>query len=191
MLTASRPARVGPRLAMAAGLLLGASLAAAQPVPMRGLSFTDQHGRPVGAAALRGRPVLLHFVFTTCSSVCPLQVRELVALRAGLPDDVRAQVRFVSVTVDPLQDTPRSLAAFARAQGADQPGWQFLTGQPARVHAFLDRMQALAPGDPPPDSHRTSLYLYDARGELLQRYAGVPVDRARLTDELTQVVRSP
>jgi protein SCO1/2 len=179
------------RAVRAAMLLLPCVVAWAQPAPMRGLAFVDHHGRPLDAAALRGRPVLLHFVYTTCSTTCPLQVRELAALRESLPESARARLRLVSMTVDPLQDTPASLAAFAQRQGADAPGWHFATGRPAQVHALLDRMQALSAKDPRPENHRTSLYLYDARGELVQRYAGVPVDRPRLAAEINQVARAP
>ena len=176
-------------LVLGASCLTGAIAASAQPVPMRGLSFTEHRGQPLAAATLRGRPVLLHFVFTSCAKTCSTQVGELAALRRALPDDVRERVRFVSMTVDPLQDTPRTLASFASGRGADLPGWYFTTGRPAQVHAFMDRMQALSPRDPRPENHRTSLYLYGADGELVQRYAGVPVDQPRLVAELTQVSR--
>lgn len=170
-------------------LLCWAGLVAGQPVPMRGLAFTDHHGKPLDAAVLRARPTLLHFVFTSCSSVCPTQVQELAAMQRALPPDAQAQLAIVSMTVDPLQDTPEALAAFARRQSADRPGWYFTTGLPAQVHALIERMQALAPTDPRPDNHGTRLYLYDARGVLVQRYAGVPLDRTRLVAEITQITR--
>jgi hypothetical protein len=42
-----------------------------------------------------------------------------------------------------------------------------------------------------PEDHRTSIWLFDARGDLVQRYAGVPVDRARLAREITQLAAAP
>ncbi len=175
--------------ALAATLLLGSSSALAQPAPLKGLSLTDHRQQTVDAAALAGRPTLLHFVYTTCSTSCPLQVRELVQVHQALPDEVRARVRFLSVTVDPLQDTPATMAAFARRFEADRAGWLFATGEAKQVHTLVERMQALDARDPRPESHRTSLYLYDARGTLLKRYAGTPVDRPRLVAEITQVAR--
>lgn len=178
-------------MALGAALCAMAVAASAQPEPLHGLSLTDHRNQRVDAALLRGRPTLLHFVFTTCSTVCPTQVVELARVHQALPDDVRSRVRWLSVTVDPLQDTPASLAAFAQRQGADRPGWHFVTGAPKQVHLLLDRMQTLDARDPRPESHRSSLYLYDAQGRLLQRYAGVPVDRQRLAAELTQITRNP
>lgn len=165
----------------------------AQPAALQGLKLVDQQHQPLTATTLQRQVVLLHFVFTTCSSTCPLQVRELAEVHAALPDDVRRQVRFVSVSVDPLQDTPASLAAFARRLGADRPGWHFVTGAPVQVEQLIDRMQVMDLRKPNPKSedHRTSLYLFNAAGTLVQRYGGVPVDRPRLVAEITQVARLP
>lgn len=176
------------------GGLVAAALAAAQPVPVRGLALVDHHDRPLRAAALAGRPVLLNFVFAGCSSVCPLQVKDLAALHDALPPAVKAQVRFVSVTVDPLSDTPQALAAYARRMGAERPGWAFVTGRPEVVGTLLDRMQTFPPGTGAPprlEDHRNSLYLFAANGQLLQRFRGAPVDRPRLLAELSRLTSTP
>lgn len=178
------------RLCALAALLL-APLAHAQPAPLQGLALVDHHQRPLEAKALRGHPVLMHFVYTTCSSSCPLQVHDLAQVLAALAPEVRERVRLVSVTVDPLQDTPASLAAFARRLDADRPGWHFVTGDPKQVFALADRLQVRDPKRPRTEDHRTSLYLYDAAGTLMQRYAGTPVDKPRLVAELTQIARLP
>jgi len=173
------------------GALFFALTARAQPAVLDGIELRDQRGQAVDAPSLRGRPVLLNFVFSGCSSTCPLQVRELAALHSALPADVRGAVRFLSVTVDPVHDTPQSLAEFARRMGADLPGWRFATGAPPQVEALTARMRAFDTrrGQPRPQDHRTSLYLFDAGGMLVQRFAGVPVDRIRVADELSRLVR--
>lgn len=173
--------------------LLWCAAAWAQPAPLQGLRLQDQRTQPLDAAALRGRVVLLNFVFTGCSSTCPLQVKELAAVHAALPAAARQQVRFVSVSVDPAHDTPATMAEFAQRLGADQPGWLFATGRPAEVEKLFERLRAFDPAKarPTPDDHRTTLFLYDARGELMQRFAGVPVDRPRLVREITQLALNP
>jgi len=167
--------------------------ARAQPAALKGIELRDHRGQAVDAPSLQSRPLLMNFVFTGCSTTCPTQVHELAELHRALPDDVRAAVRFLSVTVDPSHDTPQSLAEFARRMGADLPGWRFATGAPPQVEALLARMQAFSPrrGQARPQDHRTSLYLFDAGGVLVQRFAGVPVDRPRLADELSRLARQP
>ncbi len=173
--------------------LLSAATAWAQPTPLQGVQLLDQQTRPVAPASLRGRLVLLHFVFTGCSTTCPLQVKELVDVHQALAPAVREAVRFLSVSVDPMNDTPASMAAFARRMGADLPGWRFATGAPAQVDVLIERMRALdiRKAKPAPEDHRTTLFLFDGRGELLQHYSGVPVDRARLVREITQLAQQP
>ncbi|MDO9002440.1 MAG: SCO family protein [Aquabacterium sp.] len=174
-------------------LILQTVLAHAQPAALRGLALVDHHGQALIPETLTGRPVLLHFVFTTCASTCPAQVHELAELHAQLPTPVRQRLAMLSVTVDPLSDTPATLKAYARRLGADRPGWRFVTGPPAAVQTLVDRMQALNTRSLParPSDHRTSLYLFDTQGVLIQRFNGVPVDRPRLLHEIALAARQP
>lgn len=161
----------------------------ADPLPLRGVVLQDHRGQAYKADAVPRGPVLLHFIYTGCSATCPTQVRELVELRAGLPAELRRQVRFLSISIDPLADTPAALAAFARKTGAEQPGWQFLTGARAQVDGLAERMRLFDPARPGVADHRTALYLYGSDGQLVQRFRGVPVDTRRLGDELARLVR--
>lgn len=177
----------------AASLLLFVGVAQAQPSVIADLALQDQHGRALKRGDLDGRVLLLNFVFAGCSSTCPAQTRELAELRRALPADVQSRTRFLSVTVDPDNDTPQMLAAFARRMGADLPGWSFAGGSARDVNRLIERMQALNTRQKPaqPESHRTSVYLYGANGQLVLRFAGVPLDRVRLADEITRAALKP
>lgn len=187
----------GVRALATAALLLAALLIAtrdvrAEPAALRGVSLVDHRGQPVRPASFDGRLLLLNFVFTGCSSTCPTQARELVWVLDALPPTARNAVQILSVSVDPLADTPATLAAYARRMDTERPQWRYATGTPAQVDIVTDRMAAMAPAAatgraPRPEDHRTSIWLFDARGDLVQRYAGVPVDRARLVREITQL----
>ena len=84
-----------------------------------------------------------------------------------------------------------TLAAYARRMGAQRPGWTFATGAPEQVQSLVERMQVMDSRrkSPRPEEHRTSLYLFDASGELVQRFAGAPLDRPRLAAEITRLAR--
>jgi protein SCO1/2 len=183
-----------PTFVMTALLAVAAAFAVparAQPAVLQGVALQDHRQQPLHKAGLQGQATLLHVVFTTCSSTCPTQVLDLAQVHGALPADVRRRLRVLSLTVDPLSDTPQALAAYARRLDADRPGWHFVTGAPQQVHRVLDRLQALDTRQGPAQAadHRTQLYLYDADGNLRLRLAGVPVDRRRLADELTQLAR--
>ena len=76
-----------------------------------------------------GRLVLLNFIFTTCSSTCPLTSRTLEEFQAKLGAEA-ARVHLVSISIDPEQDTPARLAEYAHKFHAG-PEWQYYTGSVA------------------------------------------------------------
>lgn len=113
------------------------------PVPE--LRLLDQRGRDVPLAdVLRddGRPIALNFVFTTCNTICPVMTATFSKLRSELGDRA-ANVRFVSITIDPEHDTPAVLQRYAEryAAGAD---WRFLTGTLEDVVAVEKAFDAFA-----------------------------------------------
>jgi protein SCO1/2 len=73
-----------------------------------------------------GRPVVLDFIFTTCTSICPVMSRVLSGLQDKLGDQ-RGRVHLVSISIDPEQDTPARLAEYARKFHAG-PQWRYYTG---------------------------------------------------------------
>jgi protein SCO1/2 len=73
-----------------------------------------------------GRPVLLNFIFTSCSSICPLTSRTLEEFQHKLGSEA-ARVHLMSISIDPEQDTPARLNEYARKFHAG-PEWQYYTG---------------------------------------------------------------
>jgi protein SCO1/2 len=168
----------------------------ASPALLSGIAFRDQHGTPFELEQLGGSTVLLNFVFTRCAAVCPTQTRELAALRQALPDDLRDEVKFVSVSLDPSHDTPAELERFAEKNGARFRNWSFLAASPEATRRLVGQLQGAAPSVlaeaaasrqvsmAPESRHETALYLFDREGRLLQRYVGAPIDQPRLVSEL-------
>ena len=76
-----------------------------------------------------GRPVVLNFIYTTCTSVCPLTSQTFADLQRKL-GAARDSVHLVSISIDPEQDTPARLRAYAEKFGAG-PQWQHYTGTAA------------------------------------------------------------
>ena len=73
-----------------------------------------------------GKPVLLQFVYTTCTTVCPLMSQVFSEVQAKLGEECN-RMRMVSISIDPEHDTPARLAEHARKFGAG-PHWQHYTG---------------------------------------------------------------
>jgi protein SCO1/2 len=73
-----------------------------------------------------GRPVFVNFIYTTCTAICPVMTQIFSAFEKKLGAEA-SRVRLVSISIDPEQDTPKRLAAYAR-QYAAGPDWSFYTG---------------------------------------------------------------
>jgi len=95
--------------------LQGLSLKPLKPAPA--LALHNYTGQPVSLAALRGKAVLVTFVYTHCPNVCPLIVSGLAAAQRGLGKEA-ARLKILAVTVDPRRDTPAAIRTFLAARGA-------------------------------------------------------------------------
>lgn len=100
----------------------------------------DQDGREVRfyTDALRGKIVLISFIYTSCTDICPILMHNLTDVQASLGDRFGKDVFFVSISVDPEDDTPEELRKYAERYGA-KPGWTFLTGPKKDVDAVIRR----------------------------------------------------
>lgn len=146
-------------------------LAVIKPAP--DFTLLDTHGQPVRLAELRGRTVLLAFVFTACKSACPLISQQMSTLqdqlaRSGL---LPRRVTLLSVTVDPARDTPEVLAQYARRFNA-RPGWFFLRDTPQKMQPMLagydEWTRKLPDGDV---DHPARIYLIDPAGQVREIYS--------------------
>lgn len=105
--------------------------------PVGEYRFIDAKGARVDIGELRGKPVVISLIYTSCSHVCPMITQRL---RQAVEEAQRVigADRFTVITVgfDTRNDTPMRMAAFARAQGVDLPNWRFLSGDEAAVSAL-------------------------------------------------------
>lgn len=92
------------------------------------LNLVDMHNNTVSVTEILGgeEPVMLNFIFTTCTTICPVLSATFSQVQRKLGADAN-NVRMISVTIDPEQDTPEKLKEYAGRFNAGS-GWQFLTG---------------------------------------------------------------
>jgi cytochrome oxidase Cu insertion factor (SCO1/SenC/PrrC family) len=88
---------------------------------------------------LKGKIVLINFMFTTCTGVCSPMTANLAKVQSYLGERVGREVRMLSISVDPTTDTPEVLKAYA-ARFKPGPGWYFLTGKKENVDWVLYKL---------------------------------------------------
>lgn len=109
---------------------------------------------------IQGRVTAINFIFTSCTTVCPLMGVRFAQLQPLLPADVS----LISISIDPVNDTPERLAAWAKRVGA-KPGWTLLTGTKPDITTLL---QSLGTTIADPASHTPLIVIVDDRGETPQ-----------------------
>lgn len=135
--------------------------------------LTDQDGRRFDLADLRGKAVLVAFIYTSCPDVCPLIYGAVTSVQQRVKTEGRDDLVCVFVTTDPEVDTPDVLKAFATRRGADPASVTLLTGSPEELQAvwrgFGVRVTRRARGLV---DHTPLTVLIDGRGVVRYRYLG-------------------
>jgi protein SCO1 len=160
------------------------------PAALAAAALTDETGSAVRFADFQGKAVVLNSFFASCPSVCPRQTEALAAVQGLLSPALKRRVRFLSLSVDPENDTPEVLKAFALAHGADLSGWSFVRASAQTTTALTQELAVFtgpSEAQAAPAGHSTSVYLFDGSGRLVQRYAGSPLDIPRLAREIEQL----
>ena len=157
--------------------------------PAHAFTLTAQDGRRMSFAELRGKVVVVTFIYASCADTCPLLTAKMAGLRTKLGSDFGPRVAFVSVTVDPERDTPDVLRRYADRYGATGPGWWFLTGSPAEIAEVTRRYGVFARKQPRGDVDHTFLTsLIDRQGTLRVQYLGVRYDADEMLRDLRSLV---
>jgi protein SCO1 len=177
---------VRPTAGLAAILLWGCASGPAETMPS--FALVDQAGTTVTSESLRGRALVVSFVFTTCREACPLITAQLARTQARARlENLDARVRFVSVTLDPVTDTPAALRRYATAYGIDLSTWLLLTGDPDEV-ARVIRGFGLSPVMGTRLAHGSLVLLVDGAGRIAERRTDLELDPEQMLISLRKLV---
>ena len=125
------------------------------------LKLVDTENRQVVFSELvRGNPpVLVNFVFASCTTLCPILTATFAKAQTLLAE-AKEPARFVSISIDPEQDTPEQLKKYAEHYKAG-PDWIFLTGEADAIESLQKAFAAYRGGK----ANHPSLVLIRARAD--------------------------
>jgi protein SCO1 len=167
--------------------------------PAPDFELRDADGRAVRLADFRGKVVVLHFIYTNCPDVCPLHAERIADIQRMINQTpMKDQVRFVSVTTDPENDTPNVLRDYGPTHGLDAVNWKFLTSGPDRPaatralaerfgHKFIKQAKGY-------QLHSVVTHVIDREGKLRANFYGLrfdPTSLVLLVNALTNGTHRP
>ncbi len=112
--------------------------------------FINQDSDTVTQLDYRGNIYVANFFFTSCPTICPIMTYNMRVLQQKL--DVYPNIKFLSHTVDPINDNPQRLKEFATQMRANLDNWDFVTGKKEELYAIASsyfvnvHADSLAPG---------------------------------------------
>jgi len=167
-----------------------------QPVdrPAPDFSLQDAAGHPLELGTLRGKVVVLNFIYAGCKDLCPLH-SELIAQTQKMIDQtpMRDQVQFISITTDPARDTPGILESYGPLHGLDAANWTFLTMRPGQpedatrnlAEQFGHKFTRTEDGE---FAHGIVTHVIDREGRLRGNFHGLEFDPPNLVTVVNALV---
>lgn len=153
-------------------------------------TWTTADGARGGLRALRGRPVALAMVYTTCTTACPLTITDLKRIEAALTPEARDRVWLALFSFDSERDRPDALARFAETRGLDPARWRLHHGDRAAVRALAMALGVRYKRDARGDfDHSNVITILDAEGVIRHRQIGLgsdPAESVRLLETLAR-----
>jgi protein SCO1/2 len=158
--------RAEPRPIVSAEAASSANDASVWPdTPVVNFDLVDAAGEPFSSAELKDKVWVASFFFVDCPGFC-LKLNERIAeLAKDLAD---TDVRFVSMTVDPMHDTPEVMTEYTKRYQADPKQWTFLTGDPATIERVAGESFKVSAA---PATHTGRLMLVDRDGRVQGAYS--------------------
>lgn len=153
--------------------------------------FTDASGRAVRLAELRGKPLVVQFVYTGCFQVCPTGTQALSAAVAQAQRTLGpGTFRVATIGFNPPVDSPEAMKDFGRRFGLASPDWLFLSAEPKAVEAlaadFGFRYEATAAGF----DHVLQASIVDRDGRIYRQLYGESFDAPLFTGPLLELVKN-
>lgn len=175
--------------------LLKSLSAAPKPLPVGGMvpdfTLTDQARRQVRLSQFRGKVVALNFIYTSCAlpQFCYRVANHFGVVQRRFRREAGREVVFLTVTFDPLRDTPEKLAEYAAQWNADPDVWHFLTGEAAAVRRVCNVFGVDFFPDEGLMNHSIRTAVIDRQGTLVANIEGNQYSAAQLGDLVETTLR--
>lgn len=136
--------------------------------------LVNEKGDTLASEQLSGKIYVTDFFFTSCPGICPKMTNQLKRVQESFSGD--KDIKIVSISVDPIHDTPEELTNYAKQNGANTMQWYFLTGNKDTIYTLAQQGFYLSAGEEKGNAeafvHSDKLVLVDKEGRIRGYYNG-------------------
>lgn len=157
----------------------------------------DSEGNTVRLSDFGDKVVILHFIYANCPDICPLHSQKIGAIQASINDGpMKDLVQFISITTDPVNDTPDLLRDYADRHGLDTSNWVILTKQPHQsddVTRLLAReygMEFTMTADSDTMMHGAVTHVVDIGGRFAAKFHGMDFKNVNLILYVSELINN-
>ncbi len=160
-------------------------------------SFVNHNNEPRNFPEfVKGNITVVGYIFTNCPDICPLTTNNMRLIQEKIKKENISGIKFVSISFDPMQDSPKTLRKFAEVRDLDLSNWNFLVGTKQTTDSLMKKVGILAViGDSTVFKSGKKIYYYvhtdriqlmDKDGAIRKNYRGSSIN----VDEIVNDIKS-
>ncbi len=147
--------------------------------------WQTQNNDTISLRNLQGKVLVIVMIYTSCKSACPRLVADMRAIESQMPKEKLPELNFVLVSIDPDNDTPKHLKAFAKDNHMEAPHWTFLQGTESSVQEFANVLAVKYKQISPIDfSHSNIISVFNREGVLVHQQEGLGVNNKETVQKI-------
>ncbi|MDE1206618.1 SCO family protein [Tenacibaculum larymnensis] len=152
--------------------------------------WKTEENKSIHLEDLRGKTLVMVMIYTTCKAACPRLVADMRNIEAKIPKKYNSDLQYVLISIDPKNDTPEKLKAFAKENYMDDEHWTFLQGTEESVREFANVLAVKYKQISPLDfSHSNIISVFNPEGELVHQQEGLGVDNKETVASILETVK--
>lgn len=151
--------------------------------------WNTQEGKTITLKELKGKTLVMVMIYTTCKAACPRLTADMRNIFNKIPENLKEDVQYVLVSIDPKNDTPKRLKEFAKENFIDNEHWTLLQGTESGVREFSNVLSVKYKQISPLDfSHSNIISVFNPQGELVHQQEGLGVDNEETITKIIETV---
>jgi protein SCO1 len=149
-----------------------------------------QDGEQITLEDLKGETLVAVMIYTACRTACPRLVADMRNIEAAVSAKSKEKVKYIMISIDPVNDTPEKLKVFAKENQMDDPKWLFLQGTEETVRDFANILAVKYKQISPIDfSHSNIISVFDTKGVLRFQKEGLGMENNEIISRIVEIIK--